>query len=69
VLRLVALLDAHAGPGHEIPRVADDFEVLADEIAVCVDDCPELITGLERLVEARDWIVRAYFSPAESNDT
>lgn len=68
VLRLVALLDDTASPGTpgqglQIPNVAGAVEVCADEVVRRIGDCPELVTGLERLVEARDWLVRAYYAP------
>lgn len=59
--------EALSTPGGQIPRVADEVEVCAAEVASRIDDCPELVTALNTLAEARDQLVVAYY--AEPSDS
>lgn len=61
-------LNATSTPGGRIPRVADEVEVLAAVVTSRIGDCPELVTALERLAEARDLLVAAYYAPDPTDD-
>lgn len=61
-------LNATSTPGGRIPRVADEVEVLAAVVTSRIGDCPELVAALERLAEARDLLVAAYYAPEPAVD-